>query len=115
MSYENHNCTPIATSLNIETIKSLHTFNDVFFVKKVKSNLVNCEEFVSIFEARRIPYELRAAREIRENSPRNFFRFSSVPRLKKERNKIVPNLNINNSLSLPSFKKTAKDVIFKYM
>ena len=36
MSYENHNYTSIATSLNIETINSLHTFNDVFFVKKVK-------------------------------------------------------------------------------
>ena len=32
----------------------------------------------------------------------------------KEWNKIVPKLNINNSLSLSSFKKTAKDEIFKY-
>ena len=50
------------------------------------------------------------------NSPRNYFRFSSIPRIKREWNKIVQilNLNINESVNLGKFKKISREAIFEY-
>ena len=85
MNFDDHDYGPIARSLNLESLKTLHTFNDVYFVKKVKSGLINSNLIESIFEAHRISYSLRATREFNiPNSPRNFFRFSTIPRLKTE-------------------------------
>ena len=113
--FDDHNYTPIAKSSNLESIKSLHTFYDVFLIKKIKSNLINCADISIVFEARFIPYGLRAYKELKEdNSPRNIFRFSTVSRLKREWNAIVQKLNADGSLNMSSFKKTAKENIFVY-
>ena len=115
MQFDDHNYTPIAKSLNLESIKSLQTFYDVFLIKKIKSNLINCTDMSIIFEACFIPYGLRAYRELKEdNLPRNFFRFSTVPRLKRNWNSIVQKLNADGSVNISSFKKTAKENIFVY-
>ena len=86
-------------------------------MQKVKCNFIKCEELKTIFEARAIPYGLRAFRVLKEdNSPRNYFRFSSIPRIKREWNKIVQilNLNINESVNLGEFKKISREAIFEY-
>ena len=83
LNFDENNYTNIATLLNLESIKSLHTYN-IYFVRKVESNLINCGNVSGIFEARLIIYNLRAYRVLKkENSPRNSFRYSTVPRLKR--------------------------------
>ena len=118
MNFDDHNYVPIVRSLNLEYLKILHSFNDVNFVKKVKSGLINSNLMESFFEARKISYSVGAAREFDVlNSPRNYFRFSTVPRLKTEWNKwnkIVPMLNVNNASILSSLKKFSEETIFKY-
>ena len=70
MNFMNHDCFSISQQLNIESIKSLTVYHDIYFIKKV---IIKCDIIIEIFAIRVIPYSLRTIRELEEkNTNKNY-------------------------------------------
>lgn len=115
LSYDEHDYSELAVSLGLESVKSLHIYHDLLFVRKVTLNLINSECIMNLFVKRDVPYELRLVREMREmNTNKNFIYYSSVPRLRRKWNKIVIPSDIYCIGNLGVFKKKLKELVNRY-
>lgn len=115
MSYDDHNYCNLASSLNLESLKSLHVYHDLYFVKKVQLKLVNCEVITNLFVMRESHYNLRVFREFVEGSSvRDYIYYSSLPRLRRKWNKIVIPSDISNVNNISQFKAGLKTLVNRY-
>lgn len=116
MNYDDHDYTDIAQSVKLESLKSLHVFHDLYFVKKVKLNLISSPDVVDIFGDRSVPYNLRLVRQLNEEtSDSNYIYFSTVYRLRRKWNRVVIPSHLSGVYSLRNFKKGLKILVNRFL
>ena len=115
MHFDEHDYSEIALSCNLMSIRSLHIYYDLFFVKKVSLKMINCINTVNLFTKRNIHYNLRMVREFeKSNTQRNYIFDSTVPRLTRAWNIIAVPAGIANIRDLSQFKRELKALVFTY-
>ena len=115
MSYDDHNYSDIAALIKLESLKSLHVYHDIYFVKKVQLKLVNCDDTFKLFVKRNISYDLRVTREFSEDKTiYDYIYYSTVPRLRRRWNKILVPSDISNVNNLTKFKSGLKRLVNRF-
>ena len=95
---------------------SCYTFFDLYFLKKVKVNIIKSSKISELFEPRAVPYGLRLIKEESEsNTNKNYIYFSIVSRIKRELNTIVTSGSLNTVDKLSSFKIEVKKLELIYI
>lgn len=114
-SYTEHDYSQFALSVNLESIKSLHIYHDVYFIKKALMGLVNCEGLLELLAKREVPYELRCVRQLIERGThRNYIYNSAIFRLRRKWNKIVIPTAVLHTNDLRTFKRELKSIVNRY-
>ncbi len=113
MRFDDHDYTEIANKYDLSSIKSLHVYYDVYFIKKVLSGLVKSDEVCNLFIRRTLPYDLRQSNVLEQTfSSKNFVLNSASFKLKREWNSMPD--EIKNMLKLSEFKSALKDKVLIY-
>lgn len=115
MSVVDHDYHELALSLQLESIKSLHVYHDIYFIKKVQLGLISCDSICNLFIERVNLYNLRVFRMYNErSSTRDYIFYSSVPRLRRKWNKIAVPAGLSNVNNLSQFKRELKILVNRY-
>ena len=79
-----HDYTIPATEFNITTIKSLDYYHDCILTYKILNNYLSCSSINNLFIIRRLNYDLRNHRPLKEGeSSSNYGFYSTLNRLKR--------------------------------
>jgi len=113
MRFDDHNYSVIASKYELSTIKSLHLYYDLFFVKKVLSGLIRSDDVISLFVRRVLPYDIRQSGELVQTfSSKNYVINSGSFKLRREWNGL--SIDVRNSLKLSEFKIALKEKVLNY-
>ena len=100
-----HDYGPLSKLLGINTIKSVHTYQDYIFVFKVFNGLINSEDVINLFSHRPNLFNLRTHNVFWEDKYGNNFDYNAiVPRLRRLWNRLLPQMASLAGLS--SFKSS---------
>lgn len=107
MQKTDHDYSAISKSLNLTTVKSIHNYNDILFVRKALYDSFNCLDIVNLFYKREIKYAFREPRVLTEcTASSNIVFHSSVFRLRRLWNST--DKDIQDTLTDNLFKKRLK-------
>ena len=109
----NHDYTEIASSVNIQTIRSLHYYHDCVYTFKVLNDFINCVSISDLITERELAYNLRHFRPLCEQtcSPNTGF-YSTINRLKRLWNTLPS--HITAILNISFFNSAVRSLSKKY-
>lgn len=108
MHYFDHDYSNISISLKLNTVQSVHTYNDILLVRQVLYGYINSQEMSRIFEERQTLYNLRGSKILTEKktSSVNTMYHATTNRLRRLWNDVSNDLK--TCTSLDTFKRLLK-------